>query len=86
MSKIKSPSLDLFINTDPEILSGEPVFKGTRVPVQTLIWHLEEGYDLPGFLEQFPSVSADQATGVLLIIGKLLTKEKYNSLHEAAAG
>jgi len=50
------------ILTDPEILGGKPVFKGTRVPVKTLFDYLERGYTLDEF---FPSVSKDLAVKVL---------------------
>ena len=48
-----------------EILSGTPVFKGTRVPVKTLIDYLQGGDRLGDFLEDFPTVSKDQALQVL---------------------
>ena len=50
---------------DPEILSGTPVFKGTRVPVRILIEHIEAGETLDDFLEGFPSVSRDLAIAFL---------------------
>jgi uncharacterized protein (DUF433 family) len=50
---------------DPEILSGEPVFRGTRVPFQTLLDYLEAGDTLDEFLEQYPGVSLEQAIGAL---------------------
>ncbi len=50
---------------DPEILSGEPVFRGTRVPFQTLLDYLEGGDTLDEFLEQFPGVSREQAIAAL---------------------
>ncbi|HAF13388.1 MAG TPA: DUF433 domain-containing protein [Blastocatellia bacterium] len=53
------------ITTDPEILGGVPVFKGTRVPVKTLFEYLENGYSLDEFLECFPSVTRDLAGEVL---------------------
>jgi uncharacterized protein (DUF433 family) len=46
---------------DPEILSGEPVFRGTRVPFQTLLDYLEGGETLDEFLEQYPGVSRETA-------------------------
>ncbi len=49
------------ITVDPQIMSGKPVFKGTRVPVQTLIEHLESGCSIDYFLDGFPSVSREQA-------------------------
>jgi uncharacterized protein (DUF433 family) len=53
------------ITTDPEILGGVPVFKGTRVPVKTPFEYLENGYSLDEFLECFPSVTRDLARDVL---------------------
>lgn len=53
------------IHTDPEILSGTPVFVGTRVPAQALFDYLEGGETLDEFLRQFPSVSRDQALAAL---------------------
>ena len=50
---------------DPEILSGEPVFRGTRVPFQTLLDYLEGGNTLDEFLEQYPGVSREQAIAAL---------------------
>jgi uncharacterized protein (DUF433 family) len=46
---------------DPDRLGGEPCFKGTRVPVQSLIDHIEGNSTLDEFLEGFPSVSREQA-------------------------
>jgi uncharacterized protein (DUF433 family) len=50
---------------DPDIHSGEPVFRGTRVPFQTLLDYLEGGETLGEFLEQYPGVSRKQAIAVL---------------------
>ena len=49
------------INVDPEILGGEPVFMGTRVPIQTLVDHLAAGESLEVFLDDFPTVGREQA-------------------------
>jgi uncharacterized protein (DUF433 family) len=53
------------ITTDPEILGGVPVFRGSRVPVKTLFEYLENGYSLDEFLECFPSVTRDLAREIL---------------------
>jgi len=53
------------INIDSEIMSGTPVFDGTRVPVQALIDNLADGVSLDEFLENFPTVSREQAMAVL---------------------
>ena len=46
---------------DPERMSGEPCFRGTRVPVQILLDHLEGNANLDEFLDGFPSVTREQA-------------------------
>jgi len=53
------------IHSDPEILGGTPVFVGTRVPVQALIDYLEGGHPLSDFLDDFPTVSRQQAIAAL---------------------
>ena len=53
------------ITIDPEIVSGTPVFKGTRVPVEALLTNLEAGLSLDEFLENFPTVTRQQAIQVL---------------------
>ncbi len=53
------------IHTDPEILGGTPVFVGTRVPMQALIDYLDGGHPLAGFLDDFPTVSREQAIAAL---------------------
>ena len=50
---------------DPKILGGEPVFVGTRVPIQSLFDHLEAGESIDEFLEGFPSVKREQIIAVL---------------------
>jgi uncharacterized protein (DUF433 family) len=57
--------LSPIVHTDPEILGGIPVFVGTRVSVQTLIDYLESDHPLDDFLDDFPSVSREQAVAAL---------------------
>jgi uncharacterized protein (DUF433 family) len=52
-------------SSNPEILSGTPVFVGTRVPVRSLFNYLEGGESLDEFLRQFPSVRREQAIRAL---------------------
>ena len=59
---------------DPEILGGEPVFVGTRVPVKSLFDHLEAGDSIEDFLDGFPSVKRE------LVIA-LLEESKAHALH-----
>jgi uncharacterized protein (DUF433 family) len=50
---------------DPEIMSGTPCFRGTRVPFQTLLDYLEGGETLDEFLFQFPTVTREAAIAAL---------------------
>ena len=50
---------------DPAVLSGEPVFRGTRVPFKALTDYLEAGDSLAEFLEQYPTVSREAAIAAL---------------------
>ena len=73
------------INIDPEILGGTPVFMGTRVPIESLFDHLEDGVSLGEFLEDFPTVTKDQAIEVLAIAEEVLTSSKFESSYETIA-
>ena len=53
------------ITRDPEVLSGTPVFRGTRVPFKNLLDYLEGGHTLDQFLEEFPSVTRQAAIAAL---------------------
>lgn len=68
------------ISVDPEIMSGTPVFAGTRVPVQNLFDYIEGGETLIEFLDDFPSVTKEAAVEVLKMAKLSLTTEKV--LHE----
>ena len=70
------PPADETIVKDPEILGGTPVFRGTRVPFQTLLDYLEGGQTLDEFLDDFPTVTRDAAITALeraksLLVGQL---------------
>ena len=73
------------ITVNPEILGGQPVFKGTRVPVESLFDYLESGETLDSFLDNFPTVTKTQAMAVIEIASKLLSSQNILKLYEAAA-
>jgi uncharacterized protein (DUF433 family) len=73
------------ITTDAEILGGQTVFKGTRVPVESLFDHLEAGVALDDFLEEFPTVSKEQAVALLEWTNKLLNTKNPDQLYAAFA-
>jgi uncharacterized protein (DUF433 family) len=53
------------ITRDPDVMHGTPVFRGTRVPVQTMFDYIENGDSLDEFLEGFPTISRELAVQVL---------------------
>ena len=67
--------MSVLIERDPEILGGTPVFAGTRVPVKTMLDYLAAGQPLGEFLDDFPTVGAEQAVGVLESLKQSLSRE-----------
>ena len=67
----------LVVHRNPEILGGTPVFVGTRVPARILFEHLEAGDSLEVFLEQFPSVTREQAVSALALAREILTEDAH---------
>ena len=61
------------VHKDPDILVGTPVFVGTRVPARTLLDYLEADRDLTEFLEDFPTVTREQAVTVLEELKQVLS-------------
>ena len=53
------------IEVDPEIMSGMPIFRGTRVPVKSLYEYLEDGMSVDEFVDCFPTVSREDVIAVL---------------------
>jgi len=62
------------ITCDPEIMSGATVFSGTRVPVTALLDNIEAGLTLDEFLDNFPTVSREQAVQVLEYFKETITR------------
>jgi uncharacterized protein (DUF433 family) len=60
------------VHSDPDIMSGTPVFVGTRVPFKNLIDYLAAGDPLAEFLDDFPGVSRDQAVASLALAQRLV--------------
>lgn len=70
------------VTIDKEIMSGAPVFKGTRVPVKNLIDYLEGGYDIEVFLDHFPAVKREHVIKFLEASGREYLVSHY---HESFA-
>ncbi len=73
------------INISPEILGGTPVFRGTRVPIETLFDHLESGITIDAFLDDYPTVTKEQVIQVLELVGQLFTADKIKRFYEIAS-
>jgi uncharacterized protein (DUF433 family) len=73
------------ITVDPDILGGQPVFKGTRVPVESLFDHLEAGVSLNNFIDDFPTVRMEQAVSLLSIANRMLTSKNVLDLYATVA-
>jgi uncharacterized protein (DUF433 family) len=69
-------NIDQLVEVDPEKMSGTPVFTGTRVPIKNLFDYLEGGDSLEVFLDDFPTVSREQALGIIEASRQLLL-DKY---------
>ena len=72
---VPMPATPPVIHTDPDILGGVPVFAGTRVPVRALVDYLGGGQPLAEFLEDFPSVSREQAVAALRLVAQALAAD-----------
>ena len=57
--------MNMYINRDPDILGGEPVITGTRIPVIVILQFLKEGYTLEEVQEMYPHVTIESLQGVL---------------------
>jgi len=73
------------INIDKEILNGTPVFDGTRVPIQSLFWHLEKGISIDEFLNSFPSVRRAQVEKLLQLIEQIFIPQNIEKVYETVA-
>lgn len=67
------------VHSDPDILGGAPVFTGTRVPFRALIDYLGGGQPLAEFLEDFPSVSREQAVAALQLAAQAVVSDAHSA-------
>ena len=68
------------VSVSPDVMSGTPVFAGTRVPIKNLLDYLAAGDSIDEFLEQFPTVEREQAALLISLAEKLVLA----SVHEAS--
>ena len=69
----------LIVHRDPEILGGTPVFVGTRVPVKTLFDYLGAGDSLDIFLDEYPSVTREQAVSALKLAREVIAPDAHTA-------
>ena len=77
--------LHQYISVSPDIQFGKPDFKVTRVTVDTLFFHLEQGISLNEFLEDFPGASKEQAERVLESTARLFHSSNLGKIDEIIA-
>ena len=75
---LKKPGKKRPVHCDPDIMGGTPVFVGTRVPVQNLFDYLDGNYPLQEFLDDFPTVSPEQAGATLKLACTLVCDHAYS--------
>ena len=78
-------TLKEILSIDNDVLGGQPVFSGTRVPIETLFDHIENGITIDEFLEDFPGVSKKQVLALLEVANKLVTSGNIEKLYETAS-
>jgi uncharacterized protein (DUF433 family) len=78
-------NLHLYITVSPDVQFGKPVFKGTRVTVQSLFFHLEQGVSLDEFLADFPGVTKEQAGAVIESAALLFQSSNWEKIDEIIA-
>jgi uncharacterized protein (DUF433 family) len=67
------------VSVSPDVMSGTPVFAGTRVPVKNLLDYLAAGESLDNFLQQFPTVKREQAVALISLAEKLLLAHAHEA-------
>lgn len=73
---VKQSTVEPIIVRSLEVMSGTPVFAGTRVPVQTMLDYLAGGHPLDEFLDDFPTVQHEQAAALLNQFKELMLNER----------
>ena len=74
-------ALETVVSVSPDVMSGTPVFRGTRVPVKNLLDYLAAGDSIDEFLEQFPTVKREQAVGLISLAEQLVLAKADASSH-----
>ena len=83
MSMATSPdaTFETVVSVSPDVMSGAPVFRGTRVPIKNLLDYLAAGDSIDEFLEQFPTVKREQAVALIFLAEKLVLATADASSH-----
>jgi uncharacterized protein (DUF433 family) len=72
----KRPTIDEIVSINPEVMSGMPVFRGTRVPIDTLFLNLRDGMTVEEILEDFPTHDRDDVMALLEVTSEGLVQTK----------
>ena len=72
----KNPTLDDLITSDPEVLGGRQVFRGTRVPIEVLFENLADGMSIDEILDQYATLDRDDVVRVLELASSTLSRPR----------
>ena len=81
MTVATDSSLHSVVTTSRDVMSGTPVFRGTRVPIKNLLDYLAAGDSLGEFLEQFPTVKREQAIALVEVAEELVLARADEATH-----
>ena len=81
MTVASDNSFHSVVTVSPDVMSGTPVFRGTRVPVKNLLDYLAAGDSLGEFLDQFPTVTHEQAVALVEVAGELVLAQADEDSH-----
>ena len=73
------------ITSDPAVLVGKPVIKGTRISVELILGWLANGWTYEQILESYPNITREDILAALAFAGELLHEEQYVAIHKAVA-
>ena len=81
MAATASQAVESIVTVNPDVMSGVPVFRGTRVPVKNLLDYLAAGDSLDEFLTQFPTVKREQAVALIEVAEDLVLATANEAAH-----
>lgn len=73
------------ITTDPDVLVGKPVIKGTRISVELILGWLANGWTFERILESYPHITREDILAALAFAAEMMQEDEYIAIHKASA-